>query len=835
MYGQYGQCGLLSVYDGDSSNSGSLSFPGATSNRKKKRGSLLGRMGRTTPPVRVLPLLKALKDMGKDERNYNTHDADDMPFMSLHSDLSHDGDDGATPKNNSFLYYSDKKNMDSESQLCSNAGVQLNWEMTDRSIIMEETQISNQFQHYNHHQMWSEEYENIVPESQAVDQTSEAYKTYKHINNPDKGSVISGREVSAHSEYPCSNIVSTNLQEERIVNTYDSGNSQDTLLGQKAKTVELFQEEVHGCDSKPDKDFLPSQSRDPIYSEYPCASSLSTNRQQEIIFNNCESSNNVDICLGQEVKKAEAFHEEVHNSSALCVKKEYEKMHMGPTVMCSSVKANRGIVLRNIINHKDVLNTRMNSVDVRGNSKIIPASDENLKQMDIKYVTNKENEIGLFASKTDAFNVTPARNNPLVNKNPIFGSNPVLLSKERGFEMSARKDISMQKQFDDRVESYTPFCNVNTVENTPLLDSIEQVKRKVQEDDRNFKLNCVGFITNKQNFQLPARKDITPENQILHSVAGRALSKINAMENATKLDVIPEEQAHQIEEVCSHSGSLNKSSSKTVQEYLTESKKELSVISAQGNNSVGKSFAAYEDSKMQQPVQSKSRFELVYKQDQNMALKSAQSQDNYITVNGKSYKVQKILGKGGSSQVFDVLDPNTRQELAMKCVNLSVAEPSIAQGYLNEIALLRRLQGSDTVICMTDFEYEEEKQMLYVVMEKGETDLSRLIKNISKTNQIPIITVLYYWNEMLRAVKNIHANGIIHSDLKPANFLLVSGRMKLIDFGIASSVQSDMTSVIKDAQAGTFNYMSPEAIQATHSTNGNQSGFKVTTHKASLI
>jgi serine/threonine-protein kinase TTK/MPS1 len=63
--------------------------------------------------------------------------------------------------------------------------------------------------------------------------------------------------------------------------------------------------------------------------------------------------------------------------------------------------------------------------------------------------------------------------------------------------------------------------------------------------------------------------------------------------------------------------------------------------------------------------------------------------------------------------------------------------------------------------------------------------------------------------------------------LKPANFLLVSGRLKLIDFGIASSIQSDMTSVFKDMATGTFNYMSPEAIQATHNTNGNKSGFKV--------
>jgi serine/threonine-protein kinase TTK/MPS1 len=55
-----------------------------------------------------------------------------------------------------------------------------------------------------------------------------------------------------------------------------------------------------------------------------------------------------------------------------------------------------------------------------------------------------------------------------------------------------------------------------------------------------------------------------------------------------------------------------------------------------------------------------------------------------------------------------------------------------------------------------------------------------------------------------QAVGGIHELRIVHSDLKPANFLLVQGQLKLIDFGIAKSIQGDTTSINRESQVGAL-------------------------------
>ncbi|XP_037302752.1 dual specificity protein kinase TTK-like [Manduca sexta] len=97
-----------------------------------------------------------------------------------------------------------------------------------------------------------------------------------------------------------------------------------------------------------------------------------------------------------------------------------------------------------------------------------------------------------------------------------------------------------------------------------------------------------------------------------------------------------------------------------------------------------------------------------------------------------------------------------------------------------------------------------------MVLEVGETDLSSFLK--ARGAGLPPALVLHYWEEMLHAVHYIHEHGVIHADLKPANFLLVAGRLKLIDFGIASAISGDATSVVRAQATGTYSYISPEAL-----------------------
>jgi serine/threonine-protein kinase TTK/MPS1 len=195
-------------------------------------------------------------------------------------------------------------------------------------------------------------------------------------------------------------------------------------------------------------------------------------------------------------------------------------------------------------------------------------------------------------------------------------------------------------------------------------------------------------------------------------------------------------------------------------------------------------------------------------------------QANILQVNSNSYAKLGVIGKGGSCKVYRALSKKCAV-VAIKKVKLDGMDRKAIEGYANEISLLKSLRGNPAIIQMYDSEVDIKRKSIFLVMELGEVDLNHVLRQRALSGTCRSLNTNFIrltWQQMLSAVHCIHEERIIHSDLKPANFLFVRGALKLIDFGIAKAIQSDdTTNIYRESHIGTLNYMSPEAILDTGS------------------
>lgn len=195
--------------------------------------------------------------------------------------------------------------------------------------------------------------------------------------------------------------------------------------------------------------------------------------------------------------------------------------------------------------------------------------------------------------------------------------------------------------------------------------------------------------------------------------------------------------------------------------------------------------------------------------EKNTALSSPKT----YCVNGVAYRRICLLARGGASKVYKVSGPEGEVR-ALKRVDLEAAaqndeESRGVQALQHEVTLLRKLSDRPNIIHMYDS--ETSATHIHIVMELGDMDLGRFLH---QREHLTVGDVQALWRQMLEAVEVIHQERIVHRDLKPHNFMVVGGRLKLIDFNIAKQLNSDTTSLLReDHPVGTISYMAPEAFQ----------------------
>jgi len=167
------------------------------------------------------------------------------------------------------------------------------------------------------------------------------------------------------------------------------------------------------------------------------------------------------------------------------------------------------------------------------------------------------------------------------------------------------------------------------------------------------------------------------------------------------------------------------------------------------------------------------------------------------------------------SAVYKVRDQKLDgHEVALKILKSSLIDKEIVRERFRREAIISRKLDHPNIVRVFDFDTTPADEH-FIVMEfvTGKT-LSSLFHH-SKP-RLPLGELEHILSEIVDAMEYAHKQGVIHRDLKPANVLLNnSGRIKVMDFGLARATGFLSTLSAKGECIGTPWYMSPEQIRGS--------------------
>jgi eukaryotic-like serine/threonine-protein kinase len=176
------------------------------------------------------------------------------------------------------------------------------------------------------------------------------------------------------------------------------------------------------------------------------------------------------------------------------------------------------------------------------------------------------------------------------------------------------------------------------------------------------------------------------------------------------------------------------------------------------------------------------------------------------------YRILHKLGQGGMGVVYAAEDPSLGRRVALKTITHSDDESR--RRFQREARAAASVSHPNA--CQI-FEIGEDAGRLFIAMEllDGEPLSERL-----KRGPLTLAESLRLGREMLAALDALHAQGVIHRDVKPSNVFLTSRGTKILDFGLARPLSSDSGGALSLESdltrsgliVGTPRYMAPEQV-----------------------
>jgi serine/threonine-protein kinase len=172
------------------------------------------------------------------------------------------------------------------------------------------------------------------------------------------------------------------------------------------------------------------------------------------------------------------------------------------------------------------------------------------------------------------------------------------------------------------------------------------------------------------------------------------------------------------------------------------------------------------------------------------------------------WRVVKEIGQGGMGSVYlaERDDAQYRQRVALKLIRGGIAGREARARFLRERQILADLQHRNIARLLDGGSTAD--GVPYLVMEYVE---GRPIDRYCDDASLPVRERLALFEQVCEAVQYAHGRLVVHRDLKPGNILVTDdGRVKLLDFGVAKLLGSDVLAASGPATRTGVRLLTPE-------------------------